>query len=83
MTKLASITPANPARLAAAAARQPVDARTLFHPVEHALLRQFFKLRPLRGAPVDVDQPASRWGAFAAPTSARVPSGRGLEIRSR
>lgn len=59
MNKLASIIPAGPQRLAAAVAPQPVDARTLFHPVEHALLRQLFKLRPLRAAPVDLVQPAS------------------------
>ena len=59
MNKLASIISAGPRRLAAAVAPQPVDARTLFHPVEHALLRQFFKLRALRDAPADLAQPAS------------------------
>ena len=49
MNTLASIIPAGSQRLAAALAPQPVDARTLFHPVEHAL----------RDAPADLAQPAS------------------------
>lgn len=59
MNKLAGIIPAGPRRLAAALAPQSVDARTLFHPVAHALLRQFFKLRALRDAPADLTQPSS------------------------
>lgn len=59
MNKLPSIIPVDSHRLAAAVVPQPVDARTLFHPVEHALLRQFFKLKARRDAPKDLAQPAS------------------------
>lgn len=57
MHKLASITPATPARAAAASAAQVVSVKRLFHPVEHAILRQFFKRPPLKDAPQDLAQP--------------------------
>lgn len=57
MNKPISIAPADPARAAAAAARVPVDPQALFHPVEHAILRKFFGMRPRRSEPEDVYQP--------------------------
>ena len=57
MNDLISITPKDPARVAAAVAGTQADAKALFHPVEHALLRQFFGLRALKGSPADLSQP--------------------------
>ena len=67
MNDLISITPKDPARVAAAVAGTTVDARALFHPVEHAILRQYFGLRALKSAPADLTQPLNEDDAEDTP----------------
>ena len=67
MENLFSIAPLGPARAAAGAAAVPSNPKSLFHPVEHAILRQFFRLRPRRSDPQQLFQPAMPKSDAAAP----------------
>ena len=58
MSNLISITPKDPARVAAATKVAGANLASLFHPVEHAILRKFFRMRPRKSDPADLGQPS-------------------------
>ena len=56
MSNLISITPKDPARVAATTKDASANLASLFHPVEHAILRKFFRMRARKSDPVDLSQ---------------------------
>lgn len=55
MDNIPRIVPSDAARAAAAVAPVAPDPKALFHPVEHAILRAYFRMRPLKSGPPAVE----------------------------